>query len=62
MNAMDTAVGKIATAVKGNAKLYERSIMVFSTVSCLLSSICAASCRSFWRGWTTQLTAVKMFG
>jgi hypothetical protein len=33
MNAMDTAVGKIATAVRGNAKLYQHSIIVFSTVS-----------------------------
>lgn len=32
MNAMDTAVGKIDAAVRADAKLYEHSIMVFSTV------------------------------
>ena len=33
MNAMDTAVGKIVSAVKRDAELYEHSIIIFSTVS-----------------------------
>ena len=32
MNAMDTAVGKIDDAVRADTKLYEHSIMIFSTV------------------------------
>lgn len=65
MNAMDTAVGKISTAVKRNAKLYEHSIIVFSTVSCPalcpLRSIFAANLEFLeWLGSPTDSSGSKI--
>ena len=49
MNAMDTAVGKIDDAVRADTKLYEHSIMIFSTVR-KASGLQFLLCNWLWLG------------